>query len=67
MIINKNKILASKEKKPILFDAYYHETEKPQPLVIFCHGYKGFKDWGAWHLVLRILFLLIIIMLFLFR
>lgn len=20
-------------------------------LVIFCHGYKGFKDWGAWNLV----------------
>jgi len=19
--------------------------------VIFCHGYKGFKDWGAWNLV----------------
>jgi predicted dienelactone hydrolase len=21
------------------------------PLVIFCHGYKGYKDWGAWNLV----------------
>lgn len=51
MIIHKNKILTSKDKKPILFDVYYRETEKPQPLVIFCHGYKGFKDWGAWHLV----------------
>lgn len=20
-------------------------------IVIFCHGYKGFKDWGAWNLV----------------
>lgn len=51
MIIRKNQILASKDKKPILFDVYHHETDKPQPLVIFCHGYKGFKDWGAWHLV----------------
>src|SRR5690606_1364250 len=51
MIINKNRILTSKDKKPILFDVYYNETEIPQPLVIFCHGYKGFKDWGAWHLV----------------
>lgn len=23
----------------------------PKPLIIFCHGYKGFKDWGAWHLM----------------
>lgn len=22
-----------------------------KPLVIFCHGFKGFKDWGAWNLV----------------
>ncbi len=22
-----------------------------QPVVIFCHGYKGFKDWGCWNLV----------------
>lgn len=21
------------------------------PTVIFCHGYKGFKDWGCWSLV----------------
>lgn len=20
-------------------------------IVIFCHGYKGFKDWGAWNIV----------------
>lgn len=51
MILKKNRIIHSKDKKPILYDVYYNETEKPQPLVIFCHGYKGFKDWGAWHLV----------------
>ncbi|WP_369441144.1 alpha/beta hydrolase family protein [Algibacter lectus] len=21
------------------------------PIIIFCHGYKGFKDWGAWNLM----------------
>ncbi len=51
MLIRKNKILTSENKKPILYDVYYNEFEKPQPIVIFCHGYKGFKDWGAWHLV----------------
>ena len=24
---------------------------KDAPVVIFCHGYKGFKDWGCWNLV----------------
>jgi pimeloyl-ACP methyl ester carboxylesterase len=51
MIIKKNKILVSKHKKPILYDVYFNETDKPQPIVIFCHGYKGYKDWGPWHLV----------------
>ena len=22
-------------------------------MVIFCHGYKGFKDWGPWNLVAK--------------
>jgi len=51
MIINKNNILFTQNKKPILYDVYYNPVKTPQPVVIFCHGYKGFKDWGAWHLV----------------
>ncbi len=51
MIIRKNQVLTSESNKPILYDVYFKETEKPQQVVIFCHGYKGFKDWGAWHLV----------------
>lgn len=51
MTIRKNQILTQEGKKPILYDIYFYESQKPQPVVIFCHGYKGFKDWGAWHLV----------------
>lgn len=51
MIHYKNKVLSAKGKKPILFDVNFQPTEEPQPLAIFCHGYKGFKDWGAWPLV----------------
>ena len=46
-----NQILTRNDQKPIIFDVFYQKTEKPKPLVFFCHGYKGFKDWGAWHLV----------------
>lgn len=28
-------------------DLRFNETEKKLPLVIFCHGFKGFKDWGC--------------------
>ena len=46
-----NHILDRGDKKPILWDAYFNNNSKQKPLVIFCHGYKGFKDWGAWYKV----------------
>ncbi|WP_397364035.1 alpha/beta hydrolase family protein [Olleya sp. R77988] len=49
-MIQKNLILTRNKQKPIVFDVFFNKTEKPKPLVIFCHGYKGFKDWGAWDL-----------------
>jgi len=51
MQILKNHILGRKEKKPILIDAFYSINKTNQPIVIFCHGYKGFKDWGAWNIM----------------
>jgi len=48
-----NKILQGKHQKPILMDVFYHSTNQPKPVVIFCHGYKGFKDWGAWNLMAK--------------
>lgn len=51
MITEKNKILFTEQAKPILYDLYLVDSRDPSPLVIFCHGYKGFKDWGAWDLV----------------
>lgn len=46
-----NQILEGKHNKPILVDTFYKETNTPKPIIIFCHGYKGFKDWGAWNLM----------------
>ncbi|WP_179021350.1 alpha/beta hydrolase family protein [Winogradskyella forsetii] len=51
MNIDKNIILERKDKKSILIDTFYSEEKINQPIVIFCHGYKGFKDWGAWNLM----------------
>ncbi|MEM6514593.1 MAG: alpha/beta fold hydrolase [Bacteroidota bacterium] len=47
----KNQVLSRTGKKTILYDVFIKEDEKKKPLVIFCHGYKGFKDWGVWDLV----------------
>ena len=51
MISEKNLILTSEGKKPIVYDVCFNQTQSPKPVIIFCHGYKGFKDWGAWQLV----------------
>ncbi|ARV07001.1 alpha/beta hydrolase [Polaribacter sp. SA4-10] len=51
MKISKDIILQGKHNKPILTDVFFKETHQQKPVVIFCHGYKGFKDWGAWNLM----------------
>ncbi|MEM1001499.1 MAG: alpha/beta fold hydrolase [Bacteroidota bacterium] len=38
-------------QKPLLIDTYINKDKNKQPLIIFCHGYKGYKDWGAWSLM----------------
>ncbi len=51
MKIEKNIILERTHKKSILIDTFYSKDKTNQPVVIFCHGYKGYKDWGAWNIM----------------
>ena len=51
MKILKNIPVEGKHNKPIVTDVFYSETQQPKKVVVFCHGYKGFKDWGAWNLM----------------
>lgn len=47
----KNISLPGLHGRPIPTDVFYTEDGKNKPVVLFCHGYKGFKDWGAWNLM----------------
>ena len=51
MKIIKNLLIKGRHQKPIVTDVFYQETNQPKKVIIFCHGYKGFKDWGAWNLM----------------
>lgn len=51
MKILKNIVVDGKHQKPIVTDVFYLENHQLKKVVIFCHGYKGFKDWGAWNLM----------------
>ena len=44
-------IIQGKHNKSILIDSKYLENGTKKPIILFCHGYKGFKDWGAWNIM----------------
>jgi acetyl esterase/lipase len=44
----KNIKIANRHGDPLTTDLrYYENVEEKMPLIIFCHGFKGFKDWGG--------------------
>ncbi|WP_158797781.1 S9 family peptidase [Pedobacter sp. L105] len=51
MIKNEQFILSGSGDKTISGDVTYDETYTNQPNILFVHGFKGFKDWGAHNLV----------------
>ena len=38
-------------QRPFIYDARYKRDGKPKPVIIFIHGFKGFKDWGHFNLL----------------
>ena len=51
MILQQTFIIPGSDGKPILADLTFDNNHKTAPLVIFAHGFKGFKDWGTHNLV----------------
>ena len=50
MLLKRDVVIKGSDQRDILIDMTFSEADN-QPVVLFCHGYKGFKDWGAWHLI----------------
>ena len=51
IIKEQNIIINNPETKSFLADCYYPESDQKLPLLIFAHGYKGYKDWGTFNLM----------------
>lgn len=51
MNLIKHKNIVLKSEKEFLADAIFPDSNEKLPLMIFVHGYKGYKDWGAWKLM----------------
>lgn len=50
MIKTEQFILSGSEDKTISGDLTYDDTPTNAPSILFVHGFKGFKDWGAHNL-----------------
>lgn len=48
MEIFQNLVYTGSDNRKSPFDLYLAENSADRPIVVFAHGYKGFKDWGAW-------------------
>ena len=53
MQISTNNQIKGRHNKPILIDYFYKQNNLLKPIVVFCHGYKGYKDWGSWNLMAK--------------
>ena len=53
MITQQHTVINGIHQKPILIDATFISNKINMPVIIFCHGYKGFKDWGSWNVMAK--------------
>lgn len=50
MLSKRNAIYIGSKKRPSLYDLTI-PNDFNGDLIVFIHGYKGYKDWGAWNLM----------------
>ncbi len=49
----KNILLTGVDKKPMTLDIFFENEMKQRPVVIYAHGFNGFKDWGNFDLIAK--------------
>ena len=53
MEIRKNFILAGYDGRPMATDIFIPGDTGAKPVIIYMHGFNGFKDWANWDLIAR--------------
>ncbi len=49
--MNKTFIIPGTDSRPMLADIQYNESAGKKPVIIYAHGFCGFKDWGNFDLI----------------
>ncbi len=44
-------IIEGKHARPMLADVRFEKNGVKKPVIVFCHGFKGFKDFGCFNLI----------------
>ena len=52
LILKQFVIAAPHGNRKMLGDIRYQPDGQAKPVVVFVHGFKGFKDWGGWDLMM---------------
>jgi len=47
----KNLCIEGSQNKPIATDVFFIKDKKQKPVIIYAHGFNGFKDWGNFDLI----------------
>ncbi|MFP4092421.1 MAG: alpha/beta hydrolase family protein [Cyclobacteriaceae bacterium] len=50
-ILDPKPLISSHHQRPISYDLRYLPDGTPKPILLFIHGFKGFKDWGYFNLL----------------
>ena len=53
MQIVKNTLIPGSEGRQMAIDIFYKDEGKALPVVIYAHGFNGFKDWGNFDLIAK--------------
>ncbi|MDG2432255.1 alpha/beta hydrolase [Flavobacterium sp.] len=51
MVVTQSFVLEGALQQKFALDVSYSENQDQKGVVIFCHGFKGFKDWGCWQMI----------------
>lgn len=50
-ILDPEPLVSQHDNKPITYDVRFIPDDTPKPVILFAHGFKGFKDWGYFNLM----------------
>jgi uncharacterized protein len=53
MEIQKNIMLTGSNNRQFATDIFYLADDKPKPVIIYTHGFNGFKDWANFDLIAK--------------